>query len=288
MTAGTVALVGAGPGDPELLTLRGLRLLEQAEVVVHDRLGTDAMLQFVPDTCERIDAGKAPGRHGMTQDEICDVLIHHARRGKRVVRLKGGDPFVFGRGGEEALALAVAGIACEVVPGVSSAVAVPAAAGIPVTHRGLARTVTIASGHDDPDSPAASARWQALASVPGTLVLLMAMSNLERIAQDLIAAGRSEDEPAAAIMWGTTTDERRVSVTLGTLAQTCRAAGIGNPAVVVIGPVVAIGEMLRSTVGAAIHHDPGDDGGDYVQPVVEQHHVARAARPESAEVRATE
>jgi uroporphyrin-III C-methyltransferase len=285
---GTVALVGAGPGDPELITLRGLRLLEQAEVVVHDRLGTDAVLEFVPDTCERIDAGKAPGRHGMTQDQICDALIHHAHRGKRVVRLKGGDPFVFGRGGEEALALAAAGIPCQIVPGVSSAVAVPAAAGIPVTHRGLARTVTIASGHDDPDSPAARARWQALAPVPGTLVLLMAMSNLDRIAQELIAGGRSADEPAAAIMWGTTAEERRVSVTLATLAATCRAAGIGNPAVVVVGPVVAIGEILGSAFGAAVHNDAGDDGGDDAQVVVEHDEVTRFPRFESAQVRATE
>ena len=277
MRPGTVALVGAGPGDPDLLTVRGLRMLQQAEVVVHDRLGTEALLACVADTCELIDAGKAPGRHGMDQDEISDALIHHARRGKRVVRLKGGDPFVFGRGGEEALALAEAGIAFEVVPGVSSAIAVPAAAGIPVTHRGLARTVTIASGHDDPASPAARARWHALGAVPGTLVLLMAMSNLDRIAAALIDGGRPADEPAAAIQWGTTADERRVTATLGTIASACRAQGLGNPAVVVIGPVVAIGELLASTIRAAEDDDPGDDRRDDAQVAVQHHDVPRGS-----------
>ena len=278
MSPGTVALVGAGPGDPELLTIRGLRMLQQAEVVVHDRLGTEALLDFVSDACELVDAGKAPGRHGMSQDEITDALIHHARRGKRVVRLKGGDPFVFGRGAEEALALAEAGIAFTVVPGISSAIAVPAAAGIPVTHRGLARTVTIASGHDDPTSPAARARWQSLGPVPGTLVLLMAMSNLDQIAGALIDGGRADDEPAAAIQWGTTADERRVTATLGTIAAACRADGVGNPAVVVIGPVVAIGDLLESTIRAAGDDDPGDDRCHDLQVAVQHHHVPRSSR----------
>ena len=273
MRPGTVALIGAGPGDPELLTIRGLRLLEQAEVVVHDRLGTEALLAFVSDTCALVDAGKAPGRHGMTQDQISDALIHHARRGKRVVRLKGGDPFVFGRGGEEVLALVEAGIAFQVVPGVSSAFAVPAAAGIPVTHRGLARTVTIASGHDDPASPAARERWRALAPVPGTLVLLMAMSNLDQISRALIDGGRATDEPAAAIQWGTTAEERRVTATLGTIAAACDADGLGNPAVVVIGPVVALGELVSSAMRAAVDDDPGDDGRDNLEVDVQHHHI---------------
>ena len=273
MRPGTVALIGAGPGDPELLTIRGLRLLEQAEVVVHDRLGTEALLAFVSDTCALVDAGKAPGRHGMTQDQISDALIHHARRGKRVVRLKGGDPFVFGRGGEEALALVEAGIAFQVVPGVSSAFAVPAAAGIPVTHRGLARTVTIASGHDDPASPAARERWRALAPVPGTLVLLMAMSNLDQISRALIDGGRATDEPAAAIQWGTTAEERRVTATLGTIAAACDADGLGNPAVVVIGPVVALGELVSSAMRTTVDDDPGDDGRDNLEVDVQHHHI---------------
>jgi uroporphyrin-III C-methyltransferase len=258
---GVVHLVGAGPGDPDLLTVRGLRLLQSAEVVVHDRLGTEALLHLVPTDATLIDAGKAPGRHGMTQEEISAVLVDLARAGRRVVRLKGGDPFVFGRGGEEALALAEAGIPFEVVPGVSSAIAAPANAGIPVTHRGIARTVTIASGHDDPQSPAARARWEALAQVPGTLVLLMAMSNLAEIATALIGGGRPADEPAAAIQWSTTADERTVSATLTTIAETCADAGVGSPAVVVIGPVVALGQLLESTRISSMGDDPADDGG---------------------------
>lgn len=271
---GTVSLVGAGPGDPELLTLRGLRVLQEAEVIVHDRLGTERILELAPPSARRVDAGKSPGRHGMTQEEISATLIAYARAGRRVVRLKGGDPFVFGRGGEEALALAVAGIPFDVVPGVSSAVAAPAAAGIPVTHRGIARTVTIASGHDDPASPAAAERWEALARVPGTLVLLMAMTNLEAIAQALIAGGRPSDEPVAVVQWGTTDRERHVNATLTTIAAACTGEGLGSPAVVVIGPVVAIGEMLRSGTLAAVSDDAADDGREHLQRLVQQHQVA--------------
>ena len=278
MTPGTVHLVGAGPGDPELITLRGLRLVREAEVIVHDRLGTEALLEFASADAELIDAGKAPGRHGMSQEEISDLLVGLARSGRRVVRLKGGDPFVFGRGGEEAIVLADAGIPFEVVPGVSSAVAAPAAAGIPVTHRGIARTLTIASGHDDPASPAARARWAALAQVPGTLVLLMAMSNLAEIADALIAGGRPADEPAAAVQWGTTDRERRLTATLGTIAGACRDGDIGSPAVVVIGPVVAVGELLASAVNAAVGDDAPDDGHDHAQVPVQQDEVRRRPR----------
>ena len=240
MTPGVVFLVGAGPGDPELITVRGLRLIETAQVIVHDRLGTECLLHLAPPDCVMVDAGKAPGAHCMTQHEICDALIALARSGRDVVRLKGGDPFVFGRGGEEAIALAEAGVRCEVVPGVSSAFAVPAGIGIPVTHRGVARTVTVTSGHDDPVSPAAAERWRALAAVPGTLVMLMAMGNLDGITQALIDGGRPPDEPAAAVHQGRTDAERSVVATLATLAETCRREGIGNPAVVIVGPVVAL------------------------------------------------
>ena len=261
MTPGTVFLVGAGPGDPDLITVRGRRLVESAEVIVHDRLGTAEILALAPPGCLLLDAGKAPGRHGMSQDEISAALIALARSGRDVVRLKGGDPFVFGRGGEEAAALADAGVPCVVVPGVSSAVAVPASAGIPVTHRGLARTVTVASGHDDPASPAARERWRALAGVPGTLVLLMAMGNLDGIARALIDGGRPPDEPAAAIHGGTTPDERTVVATLATLAGRCRQEELGNPAVVVVGPVVALaadapGECRTQSAAAACEAPP--------------------------------
>ena len=249
MSSGVVHLVGAGPGDPDLVTVRGLRLIETAQVIVHDRLGTERLLAVAPADCVLVDAGKAPGAHGMSQDEICEVLIAFARSGRDVVRLKGGDPFVFGRGGEEAIALAEAGVRCQVVPGVSSAFAVPAGVGIPVTHRGLARTVTVASGHDDPTSPAAAERWRALAAVPGTLVLLMAVGNLDGISRALIEGGRAADEPAAAIHQGSTDAEQSVVATLASLADACRREAIGNPSVVVIGPVVALGfDDARSTV----------------------------------------
>ncbi len=282
--SGVVHLVGAGPGDPDLLTVRGLRLLQSAEVVVHDRLGAEGLLHLAPADAILIDAGKAPGRHGMTQEEICAVLVEHARAGRRVVRLKGGDPFVFGRGGEEALALAEAGLRFEVVPGVSSAIAAPAMAGIPVTHRGIARTVTIASGHDDPASPAARARWEALAQVPGTLVLLMAMTNLSEIAAALVAGGRAADEPAAAIQWSTTADEHRVGATLATIADACATAGVGSPAVVVIGPVVALGELLGSARVAAVGDDSAHDGDGHVQVGVEQHEVGGRPDVERSEL----
>jgi uroporphyrin-III C-methyltransferase len=282
--SGVVHLVGAGPGDPDLLTVRGLRLLQSAEVVVHDRLGAEGLLHLAPPDAILVDAGKAPGRHGMTQEEISAVLVEHARAGRRVVRLKGGDPFVFGRGGEEALALAEVGLRFEVVPGVSSAIAAPAMAGIPVTHRGIARTVTIASGHDDTASPAARARWEALAQVPGTLVLLMAMTNLSEIAAALVAGGRAADEPAAAIQWSTTADERRVGATLATIADACATAGVGSPAVVVIGPVVALGDLLESARVAAVGHDSGDDRHDHVQVGVEQHEVGGRPGAERSEL----
>jgi len=282
--SGVVHLVGAGPGDPDLLTVRGLRLLQSAEVVVHDRLGAEGLLHLAPADAILVDAGKAPGRHGMTQEEISAVLVEHARAGRRVVRLKGGDPFVFGRGGEEALALAEAGLRFEVVPGVSSAIAAPAMAGIPVTHRGIARTVTIASGHDDPASPAARARWEALAQVPGTLVLLMAMTNLSEIAAALVAGGRAADEPAAAIQWSTIVDERRVGATLATIADVCATAGVGSPAVVVIGPVVALGDLLESARVAAVGHDSRDDRHDHVQVGVEQHEVGGRPGAERSEL----
>ena len=196
MTPGTVALVGAGPGDPELLTIRGLRLLEQADVVIHDRLGTEQLLQFVRGDCELVDAGKVPGRHGMTQEQISDALIQYARLGKRVVRLKGGDPFVFGRGGEEALALAMAGIACEVVPGVTTAVAAPELAGIPVTHRGIASGFLVLAGHT---SDAVDNTLQSVRPNSVSIVMLMSMGARGDLASRLMAHGWSADTPAAIV-----------------------------------------------------------------------------------------
>jgi uroporphyrinogen III methyltransferase/synthase len=237
---GAVYLVGAGPGDPELLTLRGRRLLEHADVVVYDRLGTEALLPLCRPGAELVDAGKAPGRAALTQEEIGATLVAHARRGRTVVRLKGGDPFVFGRGGEEVQACAAAGVPCAVVPGVTSAVAAPAVAGIPVTHRGVATSFTVVTGHEDPAKNEEQTDWAALARVPGTLVILMGMGRLERIAAALMAAGRPADQPAAAVQWGTTPRQRTVLATLGTLPRACAAQGVGAPAVVVVGDVAGL------------------------------------------------
>ena len=242
--SGMVHLVGAGPGDPGLITAAGRDALERADVVVHDRLGTEGLLALCRPGAELLDAGKAPGRAAMTQDEINAALVAHGRRGRRVVRLKGGDPFVFGRGGEEAEALAAAGVPFEVVPGVTSAIAAPAAAGIPVTHRGLATSFTVVTGHEDPGKPSEQTDWAALAAVPGTLVILMGMGRLGDIAAALLEAGRAPDEPAAAVQWGTTPRQRSVVATLGTLAARVEEEGLGAPAVVVVGAVAALAPAI--------------------------------------------
>ena len=238
--SGIVHLVGAGPGDPGLLTVAGRRVLEEAEVVVHDRLGTEELLPLCRPDARLIDAGKAPGRAALTQEEINAVLVEHGAAGKRVVRLKGGDPFVFGRGGEEAQALTAADVPYVVVPGVTSAIAAPAYAGIPITHRGVATAFTVVTGHEDPDKPSEQTDWAALAATGGTLSILMGMGRLTGIAEALIAGGRSPDEPAAAVQWGTTPRQRSVVATLSTLADRVREEGLGSPAVVVVGPVAGL------------------------------------------------
>ena len=242
--SGIVHLVGAGPGDPGLITAAGREALERADVVVHDRLGTEALLGLCRPGAELLDAGKAPGRAAMTQIEINAALVEHGRRGRRVVRLKGGDPFVFGRGGEEAEALAAAGVPFRVVPGITSAIAAPAAAGIPVTHRGVATSFTVVTGHEDPSKPSEQTDWAALAAVPGTLVVLMGMGRLGEIAAALMAGGRPGDQPAAAVQWGTTPRQRSVVATLATLAERVEAAALGPPAVVVVGAVAALAPAL--------------------------------------------
>jgi uroporphyrin-III C-methyltransferase len=232
---GRVVLVGAGPGDPDLITLKGAKALAGADVVVFDRLVAPELLDFTPPQAERIYAGKEPGRSAMTQEAINEVLVDRASRGLTVVRLKGGDPFVFGRGGEEVLACAAAGVAVEVVPGVTSAIAAPAAAGIPVTHRDVARSfavITASTAHGDgtPDlGPAATA--------VDTLVLLMAAGRLARICDALIEAGRAPGEPAALVMWATTPNERTVVGTLGDLPTLAAAADMGPPATLIVGEV---------------------------------------------------
>jgi len=249
---GRVALVGGGPGDPGLLTLRGRRLLAEADVVVTDRLAPrDVLAELGPDV-EIIDAGKAPHAHGLIQEQINALLVARALAGQRVVRLKGGDPFVFGRGGEEALACVRAGVPFEVVPGVTSAVAVPACAGIPVTHRGITQDFAVVSGHLDPSHPGATVDWEALADGPGTLVLLMAVARLDEVARELIKRGRDASTPAAVICDGTTERQQVVVSTLGQVAADAAAHGVRPPAVVVIGEVVRLREALaQDNLGAA-------------------------------------
>ncbi|HEX8095826.1 uroporphyrinogen-III C-methyltransferase [Jatrophihabitans sp.] len=240
-STGSVALVGGGPGDPELITVRGRRLLLEADVVVTDRLAPRSLLQALDPDVEIIDCGKSAHRHNLTQDEINAVIVDRARRGKRVVRLKGGDPFVFGRGGEEVAACVAAGIAVQVVPGITSAIAGPAAAGIPVTHRGLAADFAVVSGHRDPGRAEAGWNWPELAVGPATLVVLMGMESLADIAAELIQHGRAADTPAAAVHRATLPDQRVVRSTLAGLAAEVKRAGVGAPSVVVIGAVAALG-----------------------------------------------
>jgi uroporphyrinogen III methyltransferase/synthase len=231
----TVYLVGAGPGDPGLLTRRGAELLARADVVVYDRLAHPSLLDLAPAGAERVAAGKAPGRAELTQDEINRVLVEHGRSGATVVRLKGGDPFVFGRGGEEAEALAAAGVPFEVVPGVTSAIAAPAYAGIPVTHRGLSTHFTVVTGHEDPTKDHADVDWDALARAGGTLVILMGAGRVGEIAKRLVAGGRDPATPVAAVRNGTRPDQQTVRATLATIAD----AGVQPPAAIVVGPVAA-------------------------------------------------
>jgi uroporphyrinogen III methyltransferase / synthase len=242
--SGRVYLVGAGPGDPGLATDRALALLERADVVVYDRLAPSALIERARGDAELVYAGKRPGAPSLDQDAITDVLIERARAGATVVRLKGGDPFVFGRGGEEAEALAAAGVEFEVVPGVTAGIAAPAYAGIPVTHRDLASAVAFVTGHEDPGKPEGVVDWPALASFPGTLVLYMGVRTLGETAERLIAAGRSRDEPAAVIERGSLPDQRTVVATLCELAARVAEEGIEPPAVTVIGPVAALHDRL--------------------------------------------
>ncbi|MEV5971142.1 uroporphyrinogen-III C-methyltransferase [Streptomyces sp. NPDC051921] len=233
-----VALVGGGPGDPDLITVRGRRLLAEADVVIADRLGPRDLLSELPPHVEVIDAAKIPYGRFMAQEAINNALIEHAKQGRSVVRLKGGDPFVFGRGMEEAQALAAEGIVCTVVPGISSSISVPGAAGIPVTHRGVAHEFTVVSGHVAPDDPRSLVDWASLAKLTGTLVILMGVDKIGKIAEALIAHGKSPDTPLALVQEGTTATQRRVDATLATVADTVRAEEVRPPAVIVIGDVV--------------------------------------------------
>ena len=242
---GGVALVGGGPGDPELITVRGRRLLASADVVVADRLAPPELLAELAPHVEIIDAAKIPYGRAMAQDAINDVLIDRARAGKFVVRLKGGDPFVFARGYEEVLACAEAGIPITVVPGISSATAVPALAGVPVTHRAVNHEFVVVSGHLAPDHPESLVNWEALAALSGTLVLLMAVERVELFAEVLIKGGRPGETPVLVVQHGTTPAERVLRATLSDVPERIRAEGIRPPAIIVIGAVAGFDTLSR-------------------------------------------
>jgi uroporphyrin-III C-methyltransferase/precorrin-2 dehydrogenase/sirohydrochlorin ferrochelatase len=236
---GGVALVGGGPGDPELITVRGRRLLANADVVVADRLAPQELLAELPPQVEVIDAAKIPYGRAMAQDAINEVLIDRAKAGKFVVRLKGGDPFVFARGYEEVLACADAGIPVTVVPGVTSAIAVPALAGVPVTHRAVTHEFVVVSGHVAPGHPESLVNWNALAAMSGTIVLLMAVERIELFTKALLDGGRPADTPVLVVQHGTTASQRTLRATLADAPERIRSEGIRPPAIIVIGAVAA-------------------------------------------------
>nr|ANA08067.1 putative tetrapyrrole (corrin/porphyrin) methylase [uncultured bacterium 5G4] len=242
--SGFVSLVGAGPGDPGLITVAGRDRIQRAEVIVYDRLIAPSLLDYAPSACERIFAGKSPEHKALSQTEINDLLVERGLRGQTVVRLKGGDPFVFGRGGEEALALVAAGVPFEVIPGVTSAVAAPAYAGVPVTHRGLASSFAVVTGHEDDEKPDTSVDWSRLATAVDTIVVLMGGAALARVSQALIVSGRDPETPAVSIEWGTTTGQRSVSAPLVEIAHSVREAGLRTPLLTVIGPSASLRDQL--------------------------------------------
>jgi uroporphyrin-III C-methyltransferase/precorrin-2 dehydrogenase/sirohydrochlorin ferrochelatase/uroporphyrin-III C-methyltransferase len=238
-----IYLVGAGPGDPDLLTVKAQRLIQTADTVVYDRLVSREILNLIPDSVSRVYVGKATSRHTLSQKEINALLINLAGKHQRVVRLKGGDPFIFGRGGEEALALARNDIPFEVVPGITAAQACAAYAGIPLTHRGLARGVQFVTGHRKDNE--ALVLDQAELSDPGqTLVIYMGLANLPQIVRDLVEAGRQADTPAAIVERGTTSRQRNIITTIGKLLQAAEQHAIASPAILIIGPVVSLAEEL--------------------------------------------
>ncbi|MGD9172906.1 MAG: uroporphyrinogen-III C-methyltransferase [Desulfobacterales bacterium] len=240
-----VYLVGAGPGDPGLITVKGKECIKKADVIIYDYLATPALLKYAAQSAELIYVGKKGGDHTLSQDEINRLLADKAKSGGIITRLKGGDPFIFGRGGEEAEILIKAGIPFEVVPGVTSAIAAAAYAGIPLTHRELTSTLAFVTGHEDPTKEETSINWSSLASGIGTLVFFMGVKNLPNITARLIAHGKSADTPVALIRWGTTSRQKTVTGTLATIADKARAAGLKAPAIIVIGDVVDLRQSLK-------------------------------------------
>lgn len=242
MTIGKVYLVGAGPGDPDLITRKGLKLIQTADVIIYDRLIPVELLDEASPTAELIDAGKKPEKHRLAQEDINATIIEHALQGKKVVRLKGGDPLVFGRGSEEALACHNYGIYFEIVPGISSSYAVPAYAGIPLTHRHVSSAFTVITGHEDPTKPETSINYDYLAKLGGTIVILMGVKNLPDITSQLLAHGINPQTPSATIEWGTIQHQRTIVGTVETISQLAEEAHIQSPAITVIGEVVKLRE----------------------------------------------
>jgi len=245
MKSGIVYLVGAGPGDPRLITLKGIECIKNADVIVYDRLSSPRLLSYAKPEAELIYAGKSPVRHTLKQEEINRVLVAKAREGKTVTRLKGGDPFVFGRGAEEAEFLLASGVPFEVVPGITSGIAVPAYAGIPVTHREFNSSVAFITGNEDPSKEGTSIEWDKVSTACGTLVFYMGMSNLAHIVEQLIAHGRPEDTPVAVIRWGTRPEQQTVTGTLSDIVEKAREARMGHPAIIVVGGVVSLRDELQ-------------------------------------------
>ena len=242
---GIVFLVGAGPGDPDLITVKGVDCIKRADVVVYDYLASPALLAYATTDAEMIYVGKKGGDHTLPQEGINALIIEKAKAGKIVARLKGGDPFIFGRGGEEAEELVAAGIPFEIVPGVTAAIGASAFAGIPLTHRDYTSNVAFITGHEDPTKPSSSIDWQALATGIGTLVFFMGVKNLPSIVDNLITHGRPAQTPVAVIRWGTTPRQRTVTATLDTIVDTVREAGIKAPAIIIVGDVVSLRERLQ-------------------------------------------
>jgi len=245
MNKGIVYLVGAGPGDPKLITVKGLECIGKADVIVYDRLAGRGLLTYARPEAELVPAGKSPDRHTLKQGEINELLVQRALAGKVVTRLKGGDPFVFGRGGEEAEAMSAAGVLFEVVPGVTSAVAVPAYAGIPVTHRDCTSTLAIITGNEDPEKEDSSIAWDKIATSAGTLVFLMGMANLPKITAHLVENGRSPETPVALVRWGTRPEQRTLTGTLADIGEKAARTSFKNPAVIVVGEVVRLRDTLN-------------------------------------------
>ncbi|WP_027410742.1 uroporphyrinogen-III C-methyltransferase [Anoxybacillus tepidamans] len=241
---GKVYLVGAGPGDPELITVKGLNCIKKADVILYDRLINEELLTYAKQNAELIFCGKLPGYHTMQQETINRFLVHHAKKGKIVVRLKGGDPFVFGRGGEEAEALVKHGIEFEVVPGITSGIAAAAYAGIPVTHRHFSSSIAFITGHRREGS-SEEMKWESLAKGIDTLAIYMGVKNLPYIREQLLKHGKPPSTPVAVIQWGTLYEQRTVTATLETIVETIQQKQIENPSMIIIGEVVALREKIQ-------------------------------------------